>query len=105
MKCSTSFKFETPKKQIEDEINGLKRFWEETVGENKEWNKRYPNEKQKETKEPNTILVSCEIYNNIREIYACNIPFPHDTPTVLGLNIIVMKSKNIDGEIIITYKK
>lgn len=105
MKIYTSFKFITPKKQIEEEILNLKKCWEEHLEEDKRWNKEY--EKYGEKKElfqAYGILVSIKIYNAIREIYHCNIPYPHDTKKLYGLEIGILK-RNREAQIMIVDKK
>ena len=105
MKIYTNFEFKTEKKQIENEILSLKKSWENSLIETKEWNKKY--EKYGEKKDLNSpygILVSIEIYNKIREIYFCNIPFPHNTKELFDLKVKILKGKN-EAEIMIVDKK
>ena len=106
MKIYTSFKFQTPKEQIETEVLILKKSWDEAMSERKEWNKKYgkyPDAQQKSIEKAYGILVSFKIYNQIRSIYLCDHPFPHDTKDLFGLKVGIMKGN--EAEIMIVDKK
>ena len=89
MKIYTSFKFESSKKQIENEILRLKRDWNKYIEEDKEWNekyKKYNGAELKSIEKAYGIIVSLEIYNKIREIY--------DTKELFGLKVGIFKGRN-----------
>jgi len=105
MKINTSFEFKTPKEQIEGEILNLKRLWARSLVGTKEWNRKNEKYGEKPKKLPQAygILVTLQIYNQIREIYLCNNPFPHDTDDLFGLKVGILKKG--EGEIYMVDKE
>lgn len=108
MKINTSFEFKSYKEQIEGEINRLKRSWEEENIDKKQWNEKYKDYKHTEPKEITDyygILVSLDVYNAIREVYYCNIPYPRDTSELLGLMVRIDTGKGNRGIIMVDKKR
>ncbi|HDK42493.1 MAG TPA: hypothetical protein ENG87_03880 [Candidatus Pacearchaeota archaeon] len=92
------FEFETFKQQIEKYVINEIRLWEEEFINQRKMGKITD-------KKPYAILFKVEIYNKIREIYSCDIPFPHDTPKLFGIIIGIDKNPYSRGAHIFNKKE
>ena len=79
------FELKSFKQQIEREILRLLESWNKDLDED---------EKNDPEKKAYGLLFKVELYNKIREIYSCEIPFPQDTPELFGLKVGILKENN-----------